>query len=232
MDAVSNLEVRKKGKQSELLLNSGNLFFNVTEHLQDDEVLNIRTSSMVVGIRGTSGWVKVIDQYHTILYMLDGSVEASVTDPVSGQRKSITLRGGQRAEFWIYDKNKEGDKCDIIVRQYGEEEIDGFVAVELKKDPQLQDRIRGGGSGAGGSAGGGTGAGFDLVSTIAKAEERLKQDQEEVARKLEEIKKQLAGLAHKVDVDPVFSNNTSKDDSGSDGGGIWWFCNNAGRKYS
>ena len=129
MDAVSNLEVRKKGKKSELLLNSGNLFFNVTEHLQDDEVLNIRTSSMVVGIRGTSGWVKVIDQYHTILYMLDGSVEASVTDPVSGQRKSITLRGGQRAEFWIYDKNKEGDKCDIIVRQYGEEEIDGFVAV-------------------------------------------------------------------------------------------------------
>ena len=213
MDAVSNLEVRKKGKQSELLLNSGNLFFNVTEHLQDDEVLNIRTSSMVVGIRGTSGWVKVIDQYHTILYMLDGSVEASVTDPVSGQRKSITLRGGQRAEFWIYDKNKEGDKCDIIVRQYGEEEIDGFVAVELKKNQQLQERIRGGGgSGAGGSAG------FDLVSTIAKAEERLKQDQEEVARKLAEIEKLLGGLAHKVDVDPVFSNNTSKDDSGSDGG--------------
>lgn len=226
MDAVSNLEVRKKGKKSELLLNSGNLFFNVTEHLQDDEVLNIRTSSMVVGIRGTSGWVKVIDQYHTILYMLDGSVEASVTDPVSGQRKSITLRGGQRAEFWIYDKNKEGDKCDIIVRQYGEEEIDGFVAVELKKNQQLQERIRGGGgSGAGGSAGGGTGAGFGLVSTIAKAEERLKQDQEEVARKLAEIEKLLGGLAHKVDVDPVFSNNTSKDDSGSDGGGIWWFCN-------
>lgn len=214
MDAVSNLEVRKKGKQSELLLNSGNLFFNVTEHLQDDEVLNIRTSSMVVGIRGTSGWVKVIDQFHTILYMLDGTVDASVTDPVSGQKKSIRLRGGQRAEFWVYDKNKQGDKCDIIVRQFGEEEIDGFVAVELKKNQQLQDRIRGGGSGAGG----GTGAGFDLVSTIAKAEERLKQDQEEVARKLEEIKKQLAGLAHKVDVDPVFSNNTSKDDSGSDGG--------------
>lgn len=219
MDAVSNLEVRKKGKKSELLLNSGNLFFNVTEHLQDDEVLNIRTSSMVVGIRGTSGWVKVIDQFHTILYMLDGTVDASVTDPVSGQKKSIRLRGGQRAEFWVYDKNKQGDKCDIIVRQFGEEEIDGFVAVELKKNQQLQDRIRGGGSGAGGSAGGGTGAGFDLVSTIAKAEERLKQDQEEVARKLEEIKKQLAGLARKVDVDPVFTNNTSKSEgSGSSGG--------------
>lgn len=215
MDAVSNLEVRKKGKKSELLLNSGNLFFNVTEHLQDEEVLNIRTSSMVVGIRGTSGWVKVIDQFHTILYMLDGTVDASVTDPVSGQKKSIRLRGGQRAEFWVYDKNRQGDKCDIIVRQFGEEEIDGFVAVELKKNQQLQDRIRGGGSGAGG----GTGAGFDLVSTIAKAEERLKQDQEEVARKLEEIKKLLGGLAHKVDVDPVFTNNIGKsEDSGSSGG--------------
>ena len=219
MDADSNLEVRKKGKKSELLLNSGNLFFNVTEHLQDDEVMNIRTSSMVVGIRGTSGWVKVIDQFHTILYMLDGTVDVSVTDPVSGQKKSIRLRGGQRAEFWVYDKNRQGDKCDIIVRQFGEEEIDGFVAVELKKNQQLQDRIRGGGSGAGGGAGGGTGAGFDLVSTIAKAEERLKQDQEEVARKLAEIEKLLGGLAHKVDVDPVFTNNISKsEDSGSSGG--------------
>ena len=90
MDAVSNLEVRKKGKKSELLLNSGNLFFNVTEHLQDDEVLNIRTSSMVVGIRGTSGWVKVIDQFHTILYMLDGTVDARQNSGFTVRIKNVT----------------------------------------------------------------------------------------------------------------------------------------------
>lgn len=209
MDAVSNLEVRKKGKQLELLLNSGNLFFNVTEHLQDDEVLNIRTSSMVVGIRGTSGWVKVIDQFHTILYMLDGSVEASVTDPVSGQRKSITLHGGQRADFWIYDKNKQGDKCDIIVQQYGEEEIDGFVAVELKKSEDLQNRVRA-------AIPSGYVSGFDLDRVIAQAEERLKKDQAEVAEKLAEIEKKIAELASRVDVDPVFTNNTTKEDSKSE----------------
>lgn len=208
MDAVSNLEVRKKGKQLELLLNSGNLFFNVTEHLQDDEVLNIRTSSMVVGIRGTSGWVKVIDQFHTILYMLDGSVEASVTDPVSGQRKSITLHGGQRADFWIYDKNKQGDKCDIFVQQYGEEEIDGFVAVELKKNQALQDRVR--------AAISGYISGFDLDRVIAQAEERLLKDQTEIAAKIAEIEKQIAKLASRVDVDPVFTNNTTKEDSRSE----------------
>ena len=83
-----------------------------------------------------------------------------MTDPVQRPAKIHHPARRPAAEFWIYDKNKEGDKCDIIVRQYGEEEIDGFVAVELKKDPQLQDRIRGGGSGAGGSDGGGTGAGL------------------------------------------------------------------------
>lgn len=212
MDAVSNLEVRKKGKQLELLLNSGNLFFNVTEHLQDDEVLNIRTSSMVVGIRGTSGWVKVIDQFHTILYMLDGSVEASVTDPVSGQRKSVTLHGGQRADFWIYDKNKQGDKCDIIVQQYGEEEIDGFVAVELKKNQELQSRVRG-------AIPSGYVSGFDLDRVIAQAEERLKNDQAEVAAKIAEIEKKIAELASRVDVDPVFTNNTTKEDSKSESSG-------------
>ncbi len=211
MDAVSNLEVRKKGKQLELLLNSGNLFFNVTEHLQEDEVLNIRTSSMVVGIRGTSGWVKVIDQFHTILYMLDGSVEASVTDPVSGQRKSITLHGGQRADFWIYDKNKQGDKCDIFVQQYGEEEIDGFVAVELKKNQALQDRVR--------AAISGYISGFDLDRVIAQAEERLLKDQAEIAAKIAEIEKEIAKLASRVDVDPVFTNNTTKEDSRSESSG-------------
>lgn len=132
----------------------------------EDEVLNIRTSSMVVGIRGTSGWVKVVDQYHSILYMLEGEVTAYVTDPASGQRKTITLRGGQRAEFWVYDRNKEGDKCDIIVRQYGEDEIEGFVAVELKKNQPLCDRIRNGGGG--GTGAGGNGAGYGNGAALRK----------------------------------------------------------------
>ena len=64
LDAVSELEVRKAGKELELLLNSGQLYFNVTEPLNNDESLSIRTSTMVTGIRGTSGWVRVVDQWH------------------------------------------------------------------------------------------------------------------------------------------------------------------------
>ena len=53
MDSDSEVELSKKGKELELLLKTGRLFFNVTEPLADDEAMNIRTSSMVVGIRGT-----------------------------------------------------------------------------------------------------------------------------------------------------------------------------------
>ena len=85
LDAVSEAEIQKKGKDLEVLLNSGNLFFNVTESLKSDETLNIRTSTMVTGIRGTSGWVKVIDSWRTRVYILEGQVECWVMDPVTGQ---------------------------------------------------------------------------------------------------------------------------------------------------
>ncbi|MBQ2317235.1 MAG: FecR domain-containing protein, partial [Lachnospiraceae bacterium] len=53
----SNVVFEKSGKALELKLTSGRLFFNVTEKLADDETMDISTSTMVVGIRGTSGWV-------------------------------------------------------------------------------------------------------------------------------------------------------------------------------
>ena len=49
VDAVSEVEVRKSGKLLELLVDSGNLFFNVSEPLARDETLTVRTSTMVVG---------------------------------------------------------------------------------------------------------------------------------------------------------------------------------------
>ena len=91
LDASSQMELRQNGKKLELLLNSGNLYFNVSSPVGEDETLNIRTSTMITGIRGTAGWVKVIDQWHSRVYILEGAVEASVTDPVSGQTKYISM---------------------------------------------------------------------------------------------------------------------------------------------
>lgn len=59
LDASSSVTIKKSKKKLELLVESGNLFFNVKEPLKADETMEIRTSTMVTGVRGTSGYVKL-----------------------------------------------------------------------------------------------------------------------------------------------------------------------------
>ena len=136
LDASSSAEVRKSGKQQELLLKSGNLYFNVTSPLESDETLNVRTSTMLVGIRGTCGWVKELDEYTTELYLLEGTVQVSSPDPASGQTKMATVHAGEKA---IATVRLQGST--ITQEKFEVEDIDGFVMDELKQDPALCDDI-------------------------------------------------------------------------------------------
>jgi hypothetical protein len=191
LDAVSEAEIRQKGKELEILLNSGNLYFNVSNPLDNDETLNIRTSSMVVGIRGTAGWVKVINQWHSSIYVLEGTVLCSVTDPVSGQTKSAVVHAGEMADTFVYGKDKEGDKADIFINRYGRDAIDGFVLVELADDPDIQRRVYPPG-------------GAENPPTHGEAQEKLKSDQDKIEKKLEEIEKELEQQESGAAIDPVW----------------------------
>lgn len=57
LQSDSRAEFIKKNKQLELKLTKGAVYFEVTEKLQSDESFEIKTSTMTVGIRGTSGYV-------------------------------------------------------------------------------------------------------------------------------------------------------------------------------
>ena len=81
MDENSRIGIRKSGKELEIELDAGSLFFQVTEPLEEDETMYIRNSNMVVGIRGTYGWVEAPDEEHLRVYILEGVVECSITDP-------------------------------------------------------------------------------------------------------------------------------------------------------
>lgn len=59
IDQESKIAIEKEGKNLEIEVKSGSLFFNITEPLANDEKMDIRTSTMMVGIRGTCGWVEV-----------------------------------------------------------------------------------------------------------------------------------------------------------------------------
>ena len=206
LDCKSDAEVHQKGKNLEILLNSGNLFFNVTEKLAEDESLNIRTSTMLTGIRGTAGWAKILDQWHSRIYILEGTVECSVTDPVSGQLKTATVHSGEYADVYVYDEPKKNEKCDIIIKRLREEDVPGFVAVELYGDKKLCDRIKGA-------------SGLDTDRIVAGAHDRLRKDEDALRQQLkdkqtEEDKQKNAGK-----IKPMYAMKEENDDGSSGGGG-------------
>lgn len=137
MDENSRIGIRKSGKELEIELDAGSLFFQVTEPLEEDETMYIRNSNMVVGIRGTCGWVEAPDEEHLRVYILEGVVEYSITDP---DTKEVIASQEVAAGQWAQAVWKDG-KGEIALEQFTEEGIPDFVRTELEKDSKLQEKI-------------------------------------------------------------------------------------------
>ncbi len=141
VDAVSKTSLRKRGKKLEILLDAGNVFFNVTEPLKEDESLNIRTATMVAGIRGTSGWVEVVDGKQVKLAILEGSVEVRVTDPITNETKLERVSSGETAVCQVDGQAQEGEKCSIQREEMKQEDVKGFVLEAVAADAALAEKI-------------------------------------------------------------------------------------------
>ncbi|MCM1025119.1 MAG: leucine-rich repeat protein [Roseburia sp.] len=126
MDAESKIGIRKEGRALEVLVEQGSLFFQVTEHLAEDESLTIRSSNTVVGIRGTCGWVSVDAAGSLELYLLEGEVEYTYQNPDTGMDEVITVAAGQKAAL---ASNGDGTfRVDVV--EFQPEEIPVFVSAE------------------------------------------------------------------------------------------------------
>lgn len=134
MDASSEIEIRKSGKDLEIILNEGKLYFNVTEPLGEDENMNIRTSTMSVGIRGTCGWVEVDDKENVKAYILEGRVECSAGNSDAAQNGAI-VSAGEVATF-------SPDETEIWVEPFEEKDVRPFVLEELAGDEALREKIK------------------------------------------------------------------------------------------
>ena len=122
MDQNSGIQIQKEGKRLEILVNSGSLFFNVTQPLAEDEAMEIRTSSMVVGIRGTCGWVT-----QDTAALLEGTVE------VTAGERSVTISTGEMAVL-----TADGN---IDVRPFRAASVPDFVRAEFEEDSALAEAV-------------------------------------------------------------------------------------------
>ena len=160
LDASSAVKVNQSGKKLELDVTTGELMFNVPVALKSDESLNIRTSTMVTGIRGTAGWVNALDRYTTRVAVLEGAVTINSQDPFTGADRAVTITGGQIATIIRHERAMaiqqqliddgviiedniiaELTKPGQVVEELQESGVPGFVATEVAANEDLQDRM-------------------------------------------------------------------------------------------
>ncbi len=139
LDEKSRAVFNQKGRQLDLELTDGSLFFEVQQPLEDDESMDIRTSTMVVGIRGTSGWVSV-DGEHESLIVTDGRVHVIGTNPVTGEVKEIDVKAGQRVTVYLYNDRKV-DSIMFVLEEVTERDLPEFLLDRLRENPELLEKV-------------------------------------------------------------------------------------------
>lgn len=202
LDANSVVEVQKSGKKLTLYLSSGELFFNVTSPLNSDESFQIKTSTMTTGIRGTSGTVCVVNQSISEVYMFTGEASIYAENPAAGLSKTGIVKAGQKATSLIAQDAmaQTGQKVDILIENYKEEEVSGSAAMEIASDTDLQQKMR-------------EQTDLDVDKIIQLKDQLLAADQKAAQEKQEEIDELAAQQEFAKEVDPLFK------ESGAGGGG-------------
>ena len=141
LDEESRAEFEKAGKDLELKLTRGKLFFNVMEKLDADASFSIRSSDMVVGIRGTSG-VYTIDEYgRPALYLTDGEVEITAQNPVTKETKTIKISAGTRVSVYFYSDRPIGQTVEFYEVEMTPDMIPGFAVDQICNDEELLKRV-------------------------------------------------------------------------------------------
>lgn len=159
LDQSSSATLRQSGKEMELLVKSGKLFFNVSKPLTEKEQMNVRTSTMVTGIRGTCGVVEYVNVNKSKLYLIEGQVTLG-----SGEN-ATTIQGGQTATVVLQQKqtsggteqpgDKPGDtdkpgetdntgkemEQKVMVEKMTEASIPPVALKEIVNNPVLQEKI-------------------------------------------------------------------------------------------
>lgn len=133
MDSESQVQIQKEGKHLDILVSQGSLFFNIEEPLNEDETLSIHTSSMMVGIRGTCGWVTMENPEHMKVYLLEGTVSCRI-ESTDADANDVSISAWQMADMQL--KNGKGI---ITVNEFTSLDIPGFVAEELEPLSQSPD---------------------------------------------------------------------------------------------
>ena len=164
MDEKSRVEFEKKDGAVSMNLTEGKIFLDVSEKLSADESMDIKTSTMVVGIRGTIVYVSsepVTDEKAlnmesvgleglspekgsivsiSQIGVLEGTARITYLDN-SNREQSVSVDAGQKATVPEYSEDAEGIP-EPAVSDITKEDIEGFVLGEVTRDADVISRVQ------------------------------------------------------------------------------------------
>lgn len=189
LDASTKVSVTKAGKKLEILVSSGQLLFDVSEPLDSDESLEIRTSTSLTGVRGTVGYVTVTSPTESVLTILEGVTEVTTVNPVTGKASVTQVSSGQQLSSLIAPEDG-GETITVVVSDIAPEEIPGFVLTYVAENPEVQERIE-------------ENSDLQIQLVVANAEEIQKLEEAESEKKEQELQQKAENLTTD-EVDPLF----------------------------
>jgi ferric-dicitrate binding protein FerR (iron transport regulator) len=143
LEELSQAEVRESGSKLELDLKTGSLNFNVEAPLKEDESLDFRAPMIVLSVRGTSGWMRVIDENSVEIGVLTGEVRIISTDPLQKASSEALVRAGKHVMSYVNNAARPimDQNVEILSRDLLEWDIPMSLAQDIRGDSSWQKKI-------------------------------------------------------------------------------------------
>ena len=148
LDAKSFVEFIQESDHIRLNLKQGAIFLDVSEKLDENAGLDIQTSTMTVGIRGTVVQVSEEEDPEdpenlvTMLGVMEGITNVTYTDQ-QGSNRLISVSAGQKIAV-PRKRNAQGRRVNPVVSNLTSKDIKGVSRQQVINNPRLLERITGG----------------------------------------------------------------------------------------
>ena len=127
LDEDSSANLHSEGKNLSLNLESGAMYFSVSKPLEADENFEISTSTMVLGIRGTSGYVAAVSETESVVILTSG--HALITAATGDEQE---IAAGQRVLIRSTSSGAEFDVSSVTPYDFPV-----FLLTELAADSAM-----------------------------------------------------------------------------------------------
>ena len=136
MDEKTKTSISKNDKKLKIRVESGSLFFCVSETLKEEESLEFETRNASLSIRGTTGIVEANNKNYSAFLLIEGEAQIEA----DGKQEKITT--GQKAIIRTDDEGKTQIQIEEIAIGG---DVKDYVISEIENDTLVKQQILEGG---------------------------------------------------------------------------------------